>query len=77
MSRALERRLTELERQTKEQATQRPPIREIILHVPAEDADTPEAAMAAATPYTLWTAPGVAASHPRWVDPYYEGRDRT
>ena len=70
-------RLRRLERAREEQAAQRPPVREIILHVPAEDADTPAAAMAAAMPYTLWTAPGVEASYPRWVDPYDARQDIT
>ena len=74
MSRALERRLAELERQAAEQAAQRPPVREIVLHLAALDAETPEAAMAAATAYTIWTAPGVEASYPRWEDPYHERR---
>ncbi len=68
MSRALERRLAELERQAAEQAAQRPPVREVVVWLTADGV---------ATPYTMWTAPGLAASYPRWVNPYYDGRDRT
>ena len=67
--RTIARRLAALEQAQKRVARQ-VPVREIILHVPAEVASTREA-------YTLWTAPGVEASHPRWVSPYDERRDRT
>ncbi len=75
--RDIARRLVILEHQAQERAARQPPVREIVLCVPAADVDTPQAALAAATPYTLWTAPGVEATYPRWVDPYYEGRDIT
>ena len=65
MTQRLERRLEALERQAAEQAAQRPPVREVVVWLTADGV---------ATPCTVWTAPGVEPSYPRWEDPYHERR---
>ncbi len=68
MSRAIERRLAELERQAAEQAAQRPPVREVVVWLTADGV---------ATPYTMWTMPGTEPSYPRLEDSYNAQQDIT
>ena len=62
----LPRRLEMLEQQAQTRAARRPPVREVIVWLTADAGDG-----GAATPYTVWTAPGTDATYPRWVDPYH------
>ena len=52
-----------LEQQAQTRAAGRPPVREVVVWLMAEDGQE-------RVPYTFWTAPGTEATYPRWEDPY-------